>query len=119
GTLTPRDLVASGFSPHERNRSPQRRRFRTYHTGNTINAATITIGAKDSNARLSPPGNDDSSGMSSLDRCGPPGSDCVDCPLKNADERKRASPTATRLMTTPEAMGSTRNVMVATACTPA
>ncbi len=55
--------------------------------------------------------------MSSLARCGPPGSDCVACPLKNAYERNRASPIATRLMTTPDTMWSTRNVIVATAWT--
>jgi hypothetical protein len=84
-----------------------------------MNAATSTIGDNDWKARPMPPGIEDRSGMSSLARCGPPGSDWVDCPLKKAYERKRASPTATRLMTTPDTMWSTRNVIVATAWTPA
>ena len=75
----------------------------------------ITMGDNVSKARFRPPGREDRSGMSSLVRWGPPGSDCVDWPLKKAYERNRARPTATRLMTTPDTMWSTRNVMVATA----
>src|SRR5262245_22538042 len=112
GTLTPSDRVASGFSPHDRRRRPHRVRFSEYHTGNTMSAATITIGDSPSNARSRPPGSDDSPGMSSRARCGPPGSDCVDWPSKNVEDRKRASPTATRLITTPDTMWSTRNVIV-------
>ena len=52
--------------------------------------------------------------MSIVVRWGRPGSDCVACP-KNDCDRKRASPIATRLITTPETMWSTRNVTVTNA----
>ena len=45
-----------------------------------------------------------------------PESDCVAC-SKKMNERKRASPIATRLITTPDTMWSTRKLIVATACT--
>ena len=50
--------------------------------------------------------------------CGWPESDCVACPKKMVD-RNRAIPIATRLITTPETMWSTRNVTVASAWIPA
>jgi hypothetical protein len=84
-----------------------------------MRAATRTIGESDWNARSTPPGNEDRRGMSSLARWGPPGSDWVAWPLKNAEDRNRASPIATRLITTPDTIWSTRNVIVATAWTPA
>ena len=52
--------------------------------------------------------------MSITCRCGWPESDCVACP-KNIDERNRASPTATRLITTPDTIWSTLKVTVASA----
>ena len=47
-------------------------------------------------------------------RWGSPGSDCVAWP-KNSCDRNRASPIATRLITTPDTMWSTLNVTVAAA----
>ena len=56
----------------------------------------------------------ESSGMLTGFMCGCPGSDCVACPKKIVD-KNRANPTATRLITTPDTMWSTRKVTVARA----
>ena len=69
----------------------------------TISAAINTIGERFWKA-LPSPGSDDNPGRSNVVRWGPPGSDWVDWPSKNVDDRKRARPMATRLITTPDTM---------------
>src|SRR6476659_9575564 len=99
-TATPNERVASGFSPVERRRSPNRVRYNTYDTGKTSRNATITLGDMFWKAFPRPHGSFESKGMSIGWRCGSPGLDCVAFPNQSWD-RNRATPTAARLITTP------------------
>src|SRR5919108_735959 len=117
-TRTPRVRVASGFSPADRSRSPNRVRFSTKMIGKTSANASGVIGDMSWNARPSPAGSEDRRGMSFAPKFGTPDVDC-DADPKNSWDRNRARPRATTLITTPDTMWSTRNVTVATACTSA
>ena len=95
--------MASGFSPAERNRSPNLVRFNTQIAGHTNAKANSTTGDMFSKARPRPQGRLLNRGMSILGRSGMPESDCVAAP-KNNCERNLASPSATTLITTPDTM---------------